>query len=147
MGRVDFGQHVSEDGRIWFKSHDASVEIYGKTSVVGEDVRNGGKDEREFEKFVKVLPDEGVGVQVNGGFDADGVEGPYAQLGVLVDESGPDAFAVIRGFYQVDGEELPAELLKVASGCFGYTLGKVNHYFSGIGVYFCESVSEGGYGD
>lgn len=146
-GRLDFGQHVGEDGGVWFESHDAGVEIEGETSVVGEDVRNGGEDERELEEFVKVSSDEGVGVQVNGGFDADGVEGPDAQLGVLIDESGPNPVAVVRGLYEVDGEELPAELFEVTFGRFGYPFGKVNHDFPGVGVDFCEGVPEGGYGD
>ena len=147
MGRLDLGQHIGEDVGIWFESHDAGVDVDRETSFVREDVWNGGEYEREFEEFVKVLLDEGVGVQINGGLDPDRVEGPDPQLCVLVDEGGPDALPVIRWFYQVDGEQLPAHLFEVTLGDFGYTFRKVNHDFACVGVDSREGVSKGGYGD
>ena len=43
----------------------------------------------------------GVGVEIDGGLDTDGIERPGAQLGILVDESGPNAIS--GGFMRSTG--------------------------------------------
>jgi hypothetical protein len=147
MGRVDLGEHIGKDLGIGFESHDAGVEIEREPSVVGKDVRGCGEDEREFEEFVKVPSDVGVGVEVDGGLDPDGVERPDPQLCILVDESGPDTLSVIRRFYQIDRVKFPAKLFEVTLGGFGYSFGEIDHDLSRVGVDFCEGVSKGGYSD
>ena len=39
--------------------------------------------------------------------------------------------------------QLPAHFFEIAYGGFGYSFREVYHHFPGVGVYFCEGVSEG----
>ena len=146
-GGLDLGEHIRENARIGLEDHDAGVEVEREASVVREHVRGRREDERELEELVKVLSDVGVCVEVDGGLDADGVERPDSELGVLVDEGWPDALSVVRRLDEIDRVEFPADVIEVALGRFGYAVGKEDCDLPGVGVGFCEGVSEGGDGD
>ena len=97
--RFDFGEHIGEDVGIGFESHDTGVEVDRESSAVCVHIRNGPEDEGNFEEFVKVAPDMGVSVDVDGALDPHGVERPDPQLGVLVDESRPNTLSIVRRLY------------------------------------------------
>ena len=111
--RLDFGEHIGKDLGVGFENHDAGVETEREPSVVQVHVRRRREDEREFEEFVKVFSDVGVRVEIDGGLDADRVERPDPQLGILVDESGPNAISVVGWLYEVDRMQFPAHFSEV----------------------------------
>ena len=106
--RFQLRNHVPENLRRRVEEEDAGVEAWGEPGIVDVDVRDGAELEGQVPDFVEVVADDCVRVEVYGRFDAELVEGPNVQFGVLVDEGVMDAFASVRGSDEIDGVEFPS---------------------------------------